>query len=48
MSNSAYDVFLDKCLEEYYEENEDYDYSEEYDYDYESDYDKYYDWDDTQ
>ena len=53
MSNSAYDVFLDKCLDEFYEEDEETDlcWDDEpaiYPEDDSHDYDNYDGWDDMQ
>jgi len=38
MSNSAFDIFLDKCVDEYYEDTEDYEPEPEWDGPYPEDY----------
>lgn len=50
MSNTAYDVFLDKCVEEFYEEDEETDlcFDDEPATYPEDDYDNYDGWDDMQ
>lgn len=51
MSNSAYDIFLDKCVDEYYEDLEeplDLRWDDEPAIEPNTDYDKYDDWDDMQ
>lgn len=50
MSNSAYDVFLDKCVDEYYSDDEETDlcFDDEPATYPEDDYDNYDGWDDMQ
>lgn len=50
MSNSAYDVFLDKCIDEFYEDDEEIDlcFSDEPTIEPNTDYDNYDGWDDMQ
>ena len=51
MSNSAYDVFLDKCVDEFYEDTEeplDLSWSDEPAIEPNTDYDNYDGWDDMQ
>lgn len=50
MSNSAYDVFLDRCIDEFYEEDEETDlcFDDEPAIEPNTDYDNYDGWDDMQ
>lgn len=49
MSNSAYDVFLDRCVDEFYEDTEDFEPEpDEPAIEPNTDYDNYDGWDDMQ